>query len=187
MLAIRVYRAGQLASLGHNHVVSSDSLQGNIYVGADYADTWFELRLPVATLQVDNTKMRERYGDDFSGQVPADAIAGTTTNLRGPQVLAAVDWPLVSIQGAVTRCVANKCVADIYIELKGNVTRHTADVVVEQHADRLIISSEFSLSQTALGLQPFSVMMGALSVADELSFELDLVATEVVAGDLLPE
>jgi len=187
LLAIRVYRAGRLASLGHNHVISSDSLQGRIYVGADYADTWFELSLPVAMLRVDEAPMRGRYGDDFSGQVPADAIAGTTANMSGPEVLAAADWPLVSVQGAVTRCAMNKCAAEIYIELKGQVTRHNVDVIVEQHGDRLIINSDFLLSQTALALKPFSVMMGALSVADELSFELDLVATEVVSGDILPE
>jgi hypothetical protein len=187
LLAIRAYRAGRLASLGHNHVISSDALQGRIYVGADYADTWFDLSLPLTTLRVDETQMRARYGDDFAGVVPADAIAGTTANMLGPDVLAAADWPLVSIRGVVTGCAASVCVAEIYVGLKDQVTRHQVEAQVEQHADRLVIHSEFVLSQNSMGLQPFSVMMGALSVADELHFELDLVAGEVVAGELLSE
>ena len=115
LLTIRVYRAGRLASLGHNHVISSDALQGSVYVGADYADTWFELSLPVAALRVDDAQMRDRYGDEFAAPVPADAIAGTTANMLGADVLDAADWLVVSIQGKVTSCVADRCDAELYI------------------------------------------------------------------------
>ena len=37
LLEIRVYRAGALASAGHNHIIASHDLTGTVYVPADRA------------------------------------------------------------------------------------------------------------------------------------------------------
>ncbi len=183
LLAIRAYRSGSLARLGHNHVISAESLTGQVYVGSSYEQTWIELQLPVSSLLVDTLDMRARYGEDFALAVPEDAIAGTTENMLGADVLNSASWPLVVIRGAAIACDLPQCQLRLEIELKGQLSQHVVPVLVEQHDDRLLVHSEFGLSQAALGLKPFSVMMGALSVADELQFELDLVAIEVSASE----
>jgi hypothetical protein len=183
LLAIRAYRAGSLARLGHNHVISTESLAGQVYVGSSYEKTWLELQFPVSRLLVDTIDMRARYGEDFASAVPEDAVAGTTENMLGADVLNSVFWPLVVVRGAAIACDLPQCQLRLEIELKGQLSQHVVPVVVEQHDDRLLVHSEFRLSQAALGIKPFSVMMGALSVADELQFELDLVATEVSASE----
>ncbi len=172
-----------MASFGHNHAISSDSVTGIIYVGESFSDAWFDLRLPVASLVIDDRDIRDRYGEDFADPVPEDAISGTKANMLSDKVLNAEVWPEVSVQGRSIRCAAGLCELALAIELKGQVSRHTVQVELEQHADRIIAHSEFELQQSDLGLKPFSVMMGALSVAEAMQFELDLVATKVVPDD----
>ena len=184
LLAIRAYRAGSLARLGHNHVIASESLSGQVYVANSFEKTWFELQLPVSSLLVDAAAMRDRYGEDFAAVVPEDAIAGTTENMLAADVLNSVAWPLVIVRGAAVACEMQQCQLHLELKLKGQLSKHVVTVLVEQHDNRLLVHSEFNLSQTELGLKPFSVMMGALSVADELKFELDLVATEFRPSDV---
>ena len=47
-------------------------------------------------------------------------------------------------------------------------------------ADEVVTASgEFRLTHADLGMEPFSVMMGALAVAPELDFSFDIRATRV--------
>jgi len=43
-------------------------------------------------------------------------------------------------------------------------------------ADRLHAQAAFTVRQTALGLAPFTALLGALRVEDEVRVKLDLVA-----------
>ena len=186
LLVVRAYRAGAMASLGHNHVISSDFVTGNVYLGSAYTDSWFDLILPVSSLIVDDERIRADYGDEFSAPVPEDAKAGTKINMQSDRVLDATNWPVIRIRGFLADCVGAACTAQIAIDLGGTLSRHTIPLQLEKHDDRLLVKARFNILQSELGLEPFSVMMGALSVADELRFSLDLVAV-AVAPDQLAE
>ena len=183
LLVVRAYRAGAMASLGHNHVISSDFVAGNIYVGSAYTDSWFDLTLPVSSLVVDDERIRAHYGDEFSAPVPEDAKAGTKLNMQSDKVLDATQWPVIRIRGFLADCIGAACTAQIAIDLGGTLSRHTIPLRLEQHDDRLLVRARFNILQSELGLSPFSVMMGALSVADELRFDLDLVAEAVTPDE----
>src|SRR5690242_7552286 len=47
LLTIRVYRAGTLARMGHNHVIASHDLSGSVSVPEDLTAASFELHVPV--------------------------------------------------------------------------------------------------------------------------------------------
>ncbi len=48
--------------------------------------------------------------------------------------------------------------------------RSTVPTKVEVHGDDLTASGEFELTHTTLGMMPFTVMLGALQVADNMKF-----------------
>jgi hypothetical protein len=48
---------------------------------------------------------------------------------------------------------------------------------VEIRGDELTASGEFELTHAALGMTPFSVMLGALQVADKMKFVYRIHAT----------
>src|SRR5215469_18198240 len=88
LLTILVFRAGALASAGHNHVIASRTLNGTIYVPQDLAGVSFELRVPVDGLQVDDAALRaEQASADFPAEVPESAREGTRRNMLGSALL----------------------------------------------------------------------------------------------------
>jgi hypothetical protein len=52
-------------------------------------------------------------------------------------------------------------------------------VTWRRDGDVLTASGEFALKQTDLGLTPYSVMLGALRVADEMKVRFSIVARRV--------
>jgi len=65
LLQILVYRGGKLAALGHNHVVASRDLTGTVTRAEPLTGTRFDIRLPVASLTVDEPELRREAGADF--------------------------------------------------------------------------------------------------------------------------
>lgn len=68
---MEVYRAGRLARLGHNHIISSTGLAGMIFYDAanvEHHNAFADLYLPLATLNVDNTNLRALAGGEFASK-----------------------------------------------------------------------------------------------------------------------
>src|SRR5215470_14326745 len=61
-LILKVYRAGTLASLGHNHVITSKSVDGFIYLADDLAAARADLFIPVTAFTVDDSAARTAAG-----------------------------------------------------------------------------------------------------------------------------
>ena len=57
LLQILVYRGGAMARLGHNHVIASRHLEGELHLAEDATATRFEIRVPVDQLTVDEPAM----------------------------------------------------------------------------------------------------------------------------------
>jgi hypothetical protein len=58
----------------------------------------------------------------------------------------------------------------ITVELLGRSVPLSVPTKIEMHGDDLTASGEFDLTHTALGMMPFTVMLGALQVADNMKF-----------------
>ena len=65
------------------------------------------------------------------------------------------------------------------INVRGQDYRVDIPLQLKRSDDELVASGEFKLQQSALGLTPFSVMMGALRVQDEMTVRFLLVAHRV--------
>lgn len=180
LLAVLAYRGGALATLGHNHVIASRALSGVIDLREPLAASRFELRLPVGSFEVDEPRLRSGRGESFAAPVPDSARDGTRRNLLGEDVLDAAHFPDLVARAVALSGGPREFVARVEFEVRG--ARHAVDVPVQVDrpaADRLHVSARFPLEQRALGLTPFSVMLGALRVEDRLDVELDLSARRV--------
>ena len=181
-LRILAFRDGPLAQLGHNHVLVSRELGGELSMPAAPEQLRFELSLPVATLAVDEPAARLEAGAEFASEPTAADVAGTRRNLLGPAVLDSGHYPLLRVVGlGAAREPGSERRAGRYrvrlrVELRGRATELEVPVTVAIADDLLEASGEFRVSQSLLGLTPFSVALGALRVADELSVRVRLVA-----------
>jgi hypothetical protein len=64
----------------------------------------------------------------------------------------------------------------VKVEMLGRSIDLTVPTEVEIDGDELHAKGEFELNHADLGMQPFSVMMGALQVGEKLSFSYDVKA-----------
>jgi hypothetical protein len=181
LLTLLVYRGGTLSSVGHNHVIASHELSGTFYVPADPLAASFEVRVPVTTLTVDEPELREKESAaDFPPEVSQGARDGTRRNMLGPALLDADDYPEVLLWSvhleSASRAQAAELVAGIAAQVRGewHTVRLTAHY--ELSADTLTVTGEAPLRQSELGLTPFTALMGALAVQDEMRLRLHLVA-----------
>ena len=186
LLTILVYRGGALASAGHNHVIASHDLSGTIYVPAAVLDSSFEVRVPVATLTVDEAALRaQQPAAEFPADVSESAKEGTRHNMLGEALLDAQHSPeivlrslnLTAVSGAAAAADSGTVQAQVQSSVRGQLRSFTVPVHYRLAADgSLEASGEFPLRQSELGLTPFSAMLGALQVQDEMRISFRIVA-----------
>jgi hypothetical protein len=163
---VLVYRAGALAALGHNHVITTTSLDGRIdpLPGGEYR---FDLALPAASFVVDPPGPRAEEGPDFAAAVADDARAGTRTNLLGERVLDAAGHPVIRLAGETLSAADGARSLTVVVTLR-DTTREFRVPVTITPGERPVLRGELPLTHADLGLTPFSVMGGMLAVRDDL-------------------
>jgi polyisoprenoid-binding protein YceI len=165
LVRVTVRRAGLLARLGHDHVVASRSLAGNVAPAAGRADISFRLD----QMTVDEPTLLRDAG--IVTQPSPQAVEGTRKNMLGP-VLDAQRYPVVTLhaQGLGDGRLR------VAVTLHG-VTRWLAlPAAVQVDAAQVSASGTARLKQTDFGVTPFSVGGGLLSVQDELEIRYHIVA-----------
>jgi hypothetical protein len=175
-LVVLVYRDGRLANLGHNHVISSADLQGEIYLADTLQNAALEIRLPVMTLDVDLPQQRLDAGEEFPGTLDQDAVSGTRTNMLSEQQLNAEIWPEIVLRSREVRGSLPDSTVQIDIAVRSYIYKVEVPVHVVLADNRITATGSFQVNQTDLGLVPFSVMMGALKVKDRLDIRFTIVA-----------
>lgn len=171
-----VYRAGPLASFGHNHVIQAKALSGDVYLAQDFQASGFTLTLPVSGFVVDAPEARSVEGQDFAKQPSAEAVAGTRSNMLGPGLLDAAHFPEVRVRSVKLLGPDWGPDATVRIELHGVSRDLSVPIAVQRDGDHISVTAGFDLKQSDFGLQPFSILGGGLQVADTLHVRLHLVA-----------
>jgi hypothetical protein len=163
LVVARVYRGGRLGKLGHDHVVSSREPRG--YIDADKGRC--DLYVALESLAVDDPAQRAAAGFDST---PSESdIAGTRSNML-EKVLEADRFPFVVLR---CRAVAQD-VLEAELSLHGVTRPMRIPAKIDSGAERIQVSGSFAINQTDFGIEPFSVLGGALAVQDrvDLSFTI---------------
>src|SRR5690606_25039360 len=130
----------------------------------------FELEFDVAKLVVDDPALRKGLGEEFASVPTASDIAGTRTNMLSERVLNGSMFPAIRITGTGPTTAAGGQTLAIKVELLGRTVDLTVPTQVEVADERLDAIGQFELNHADLGMEPFSVMMGALQVGEKLTF-----------------
>jgi hypothetical protein len=176
LLQIFVFRGGAMARLGHNHVIASHQLTGPVYLTDDPFGTRFDISFPVGELTVDEPALRAAAGAEFAPGVPENAREGTRRNLLSDGLLDAERFPSVRLRATDVRAAGETYDVGVEVTLKGATYALRVPVAVQRQEGAIVASGEFPLKQTQLGLEPFTVAMGALLVLDDMRVRFDLVA-----------
>ncbi len=173
---VLVYRDGPMARLGHNHVLRSQALEGDIDLGDKGQDPRISLVVPVASFTVDQADLRQEEGEDFPGVVEDTAIAGTRKNLLSEALLDGARFPEIRLTSRQLAGSAPDYTMTVAVEVKGATHELLVPVRVEQRENELRATGAFTATHVELGLTPFTVMGGLLSVRDEIKLRFRIVA-----------
>jgi hypothetical protein len=167
-LNIHVYRGGTLSRLGHNHIIAARNIRGSVWLGSTLEDSAFHLVLPAADLQVDPEILRKQGGAEFTSQPTATDISGTRTNMLGAQVLDAAQYPDIEVWSNGITGTASEPQVPITILLCGQATKLVLPSQININNSTIVVRGQTRIQQSLLGLEPFSILMGAIAVRDEL-------------------
>lgn len=175
----RVFRAGSLSKLGHNHVVEFADVRGDIFLAGDPGNSLFDINVAPAAAIVDAPGLRQRQGGDFDSTVSDSARAGTRRNMLGKDVLDAAKYPYVRISSSKIEGSFENPRVTVDLTLRG-VTR-TMTIPVSMHVDvgHLVAEGRFALHQSDFGIQPYSVLGGALKVKDKVEVVFTIAADQI--------
>ena len=178
LLTILAFRGGALAKAGHNHVIACHAVTGTFYIPEDLSRSSFELHVPVAELTIDEPQLRAEQGADFPAGVPESAKEGTRHNMLGAALLDGAQYPEIVLagQGLAAAPAGAALQAQVQVSIRGQVHELSVPLVYSLQQDVLVVSGEMPLRQSDLGLTPFSAMLGALQVQDELRVSFHFVA-----------
>lgn len=186
-IRVLVHRAGPMARLGHNHVITNHAVGGWVADGSDRpAGAAFSLTVPTGEFRVDEPEARAQEGPDFDAPIPDDAKVGTRRNMLSAAVLDAEHFPAITlISTAVVPTpestandggLSGDFLAHMTVEVAGHTTTLVAPFSLKRTAGQLTATGTVVLRQSDLGLTPLRVMLGALQVQDEMTVKFTLVA-----------
>jgi polyisoprenoid-binding protein YceI len=143
--------------------------------------TSFEVRVPVASLTVDERELRAAEASvDFPPEVPDSAKEGTRHNMLGEALLDGAQYPEIVLRAGHLQQAQparpGAALAEIQASVRGELHVLLVPVHYERSASAITVTGEIPLKQSDLGLKPFSAMLGALQVQDEMRVSFRIVA-----------
>lgn len=190
--ASRVYVFVEKTGLGHQHGVEARLLKSTLSLGAtqDAGMLVFDMK----SFDADTPAARKYVG--LTGTTDEGTRTAVNENMKGSAVLAVDRYPTATFDVKSAKATGQSSVKGLPLyQLDGVFTLHgkqrplsfTAEV--EQARGWLHIKGIFAIKQTDYGIRPYSKVLGAVGVADELRIYGDLYVapTQHVAMQTIPK
>lgn len=172
-LDIIVRREGPMARFGHDHVVTVQQAEGYLLMASPLPASKGDIRFLVDRLLLDSAEKRSQYGLDTD---PDDNAVDATRSNMLTRVLNGQDWPDIRLSLSGLEEINKQHSAHLDITTNGVSHSFKERFELLQDGTALIIQGQTVIRQSALDLQPFSVLGGGLRVADEMEIHFRLRA-----------
>jgi polyisoprenoid-binding protein YceI len=149
----------------------SRSVSGYVRLQDGAADSVAELRIPVDSLLVDDPALRESAGKAFASEITATDIAAVRNLIMGKTLLDAAGFPDIHARATVVGGTAPDIELEIELAMRGRKHSLRAPARIEVRDKELIANGEFTLRLGDFGMAPPKLLMGALTVKDEIRAE----------------
>ncbi len=180
-LRFYLHADGPLVRVGHNHVISAHSIEGEVWLQPQPEQSTCQLRLPVAAFVVDDPGERAAAGGEFAEPLAAADRDGTYAHMLGDRQFDATRFPDIWLRCVRLTPTPAGMSLELAVMLRDHESRLTVPLQWQREGNTLQASGEFSFRQSELGLEPYSLFFGALRVADEIHARFVLVARQTGA------
>ena len=160
-LSVLTGRTGAAAKAGHDLVILVTSWEATLVLGEDPAQATIELSADATSLRVQEGSggmkaLGENDKTSIQKAIDDDVLKRKDITFRSTEVHGAAGEDRLSVQGELT--------------LMGKAQPVTFDLDI---ADDGTIAGTAVVTQTAWGMKPYSTMLGALKVADDVRVAVD--------------
>jgi polyisoprenoid-binding protein YceI len=155
VMTVRVYKAGLLSAMGHNHEIAAPVAAGTVDAGARQV----ELHVHARALEVRDPGVSDKDRAEIQ------------SNMLGKQVLDAEGNPEIVFRSTGAEAAGAgswKVTGDL--TLRGQT--HAVVVEVREDGEHYVGTARFK--QTEFGIQPIKVAGGAVRVKDEIAIEFNI-------------
>ncbi|OBI92373.1 YceI family protein [Mycobacterium asiaticum] len=158
-LTVRTGVAGRAARMGHRLTLAMTRWQATVNWAADEPDS-AELIVHVDSLQV----LRGDGGvKGLSG--PEQALARS----NALKSLSAGRFPEIRFSAEDIEKTVDGYRLDGTLDIRGKARAHAVDLRVDDRGDSWLLATESTVRQTDFGVKPYSMLLGSLHVADEVT------------------
>jgi polyisoprenoid-binding protein YceI len=175
-LAVRLFREGPAAGLGHDHVVEARTFAGTLtHDPGDPAASAIRVEVDVASLVADDPATRHRFG--LAGQLTASERAEIDAAMRAEGQLAAGRFPSITfVSSTIGRQADGRYAVTGKLTIRGvtNEVRFPAELRLD--GGKLRGRAELRFTQSSFGYRPYRAFLGAIRNQDEVVLHVDLVA-----------
>ena len=172
---VLLLRAGPFKGFAHDHLLLARGFSGRIDLNAaDLPRTSVEIAFPVLLLEVDPPEARAREG--LEGVVDAAERKSVRETMLGPEQLDAERFPEITATAEAVLGVLPNPTLRLSLRIKDVRRTLLVPVTVSFSGETLRAEGELRLNQTDFGIEPFSFLLGAVSVEDEVRVRFIIVA-----------
>lgn len=169
---VLVGKTGPLAGAGHDHVIVVGDLAGFARLGPRGGRA--NLEFPVRSLIVDPPDARSALGGAYAEPLDAGSRSGTREHMLSKSSLDAADYPRVALAIASPAPRTGSTPFKVSLTLHGTTREFTTRGHASQADDSLLADGTFYFLQSDYGIQPYSVLFGALRIKDRLEIRYHL-------------
>lgn len=153
--------AGPAAKMGHRLTIVLRSWRANVQ--------WRGPKPVAAELSVDLDSLEVVRGE--GGVTPLTGPEKSVARLNALKSLNAKKYPRVQFTADDITATDDGYRLTGSVEIHGTSQPQTVDLTIVDRGQEWGMSTRLSLTQSAFGIKPFSLMMGTLRVADEVTLE----------------
>ena len=177
---IRLYlhAEGPLAKMGHSHLISTGALSGTVWLPPEPGHASCEFQLQADGFVVDDPQERAAAGGEFAEPLDEGARAGTREHMLGERQLDAQHYPSVLLHCRQVSVTGDSATVALAVTLRGKESVLQVPMKWRRNGNVLQAEGELTFRQSDIGLQPYSLMLGALRVADDIHATFTLLARQ---------
>jgi hypothetical protein len=175
-ISVFLHADGPLAKVGHTHVITNHDLRGTVWLHPQPEQSGCDVQIPVQSFVVDDPKERAAAGAEYAEPLDEAARSGTRDHMLGDKQLSAAKYPSVSLQCRHISVGTQGATVELTVIVRDHSSQLTVPVQWQHQGNTLRAEGELSFTQTAIGLEPYSLLFGALRVSDEIRARFRLVA-----------
>ncbi|MBV9090578.1 MAG: YceI family protein [Mycobacteriaceae bacterium] len=169
-LLVRTAVTGRAARMGHRLTIKMNRWHATV--------RWDGSEPSAAELTVDVDSLQVLYGE--GGVTPLSGPEKGLVRANAIKVLEAARFPHIRFHTDDIAATSQGYRLDGTLEIHGRSTRRVIEVRVQTLGDSRRMSSQAQVRQSEFGIKPYSMFMGAMKVADDVTVSF---TAETVDGD----